>query len=235
MIEYSSPLKIDYDSKYDDKPRTELLQMVTEAPQRVFEIGCGSGATGHALKQKFQGIEFVGLELDANAARIAESRLDKIIVSDIEKVHLEAYGLKKEYFDLIICADVLEHLYDPWKTLFTLRDYLKPDGKVIASIPNTQNINLIINLLNGHWTYEKHGLLDATHVRFFTLNEIEKMFTGTGYKIVRCSFAKQPKLENIRWPATIDFGKIVLKNITREEATRLFVVQYFVIAQKNIS
>ncbi|MDR4499747.1 MAG: class I SAM-dependent methyltransferase [Candidatus Scalindua sp.] len=235
MKEYSSPLKIDYDSKYDDRPRTELLQMVTETPQRVFEIGCGSGATGYALKQKFQGLEFTGLEPDEKAARIAENRLDKIIVSDIEKVHLEAYGIKKEYFDLIICADVLEHLYDPWKTLFILRDYLKPHGKILASIPNTQYINLIINLLNGHWTYEKHGLLDATHLRFFTLNEIKKMFTGSGYKIVRCSFAEQPRLENIQWPADLDFGKIVLKNITREEATRLFVIQYFIIAQKVVS
>ncbi len=234
MKDYSSPLKTDYDSKYDDKPRTDLLQLITEAPQRVFEIGCGSGATGLALKQKFQGIEFIGLESEEKAAQIAQTRLDKVIVSDIEKVPLDTFGLMREYFDLIICADVLEHLYDPWKTLFILRDYLKPNGKLIASIPNIQNIDVIINLLNGHWTYSKYGLLDATHIRFFTLNEIMKMFSGTGYKMIKCSCATQPRLERVQWPTDIDFGKIVLKNITKDEASRLFVFQYFIIAQKII-
>jgi 2-polyprenyl-3-methyl-5-hydroxy-6-metoxy-1,4-benzoquinol methylase len=234
MKDYFSPLKIEYDIKYDDKPRTELMEMITENPQRVFEIGCGTGATGYALKQKFQNIEFVGLEPDEKAAQIAKNRLDRIIVSDVEKEHLDTWGLKKEHFDLIICADVLEHLHDPWKTLFMLRNYLKPEGKIIASIPNIQYIKIIINLLNGHWSYQKNGLLDATHLRFFTLHEIKKMFRGSGYRIVRCSFAKQPKLDEIQWPTDLNFGKIVLKNITKEEATRLFTVQYFVVAQKSV-
>ncbi len=233
MNNYISPLKADYRSKYDDTPRIDLLNLIAETPERVLEIGCGAGATGLAFKQKFRDIEFIGLEPEEKAAQIAQTRLDKVIVSDIEKVQLDSLGLMKEYFDLIICADVLEHLYDPWKTIFTLRDYLKPDGKMLASIPNIQNIDIINNLLGGHWTYSKYGLLDATHIRFFTLNEIIKMFSGTGYKMIQCSHATQSELERIKkWPADIDFGKIVLKNVTRDEASKLFVFQYFVIAQK---
>lgn len=233
MKDYISPLKTDYVSKYDDKPRTELINLIDEPPKRVFEIGCGAGATGLALKQKFQGIEFIGMEPEEKVAQIAQTRLDRVIVSDIEKVQLDTLGLKKEYFDLIICADVLEHLYDPWKTLFVLRDYLKPDGRVIASIPNIQHIDIINNLLKGNWTYSKYGLLDATHIRFFTLSEIIKMFSGTGYKMIQCSHGMQPELERVKkWPADLDLGRVVLKNISREEASKLFVFQYFVIAQK---
>ncbi|MBT6046552.1 MAG: class I SAM-dependent methyltransferase [Candidatus Scalindua sp.] len=234
MNNYISPLKTDYSSKYDDTPRMDLLNLITEVPERVFEIGCGAGATGKAFKQKFKDIEFIGLEPEEKAAEIAQTRLDKVIRSDIEKVRLDSLGLIKEYFDLIICADVLEHLYDPWKTIFTLRDYLKPNGSMLASIPNIQNIDIINKLVDGHWTYSKYGLLDATHIRFFTLNEITKMFTGTGFKIIQCSHAKQSELDRIKeWPTDIDFGKIVLKNVTREEASKLFVFQYFIIAQKT--
>ena len=233
MIDYDSPLKTGYSVKYDDKPRTELIDLITEPPHRVLEIGCGTGATGLALKQKFQDIEYVGVEPDEGAAKIAQTRLDRVLFSDIEKVQLDTIGLNKEYFDLIICADVLEHLYDPWKILFSLRNNITPDGKILASIPNIQHISIINNLLNDHWTYSKYGLLDATHIRFFTLSEIIKMFSGTGYKMVQCSHITQPEIESVKkWPADLDFGKVVLKNVTRDEASKFFVFQYFIIAQK---
>ena len=234
MKDYTSPLNVEYTEKYDDNPRTELLQLITDIPERVFEIGCGAGATGLALKQKHKDMEFIGLELDEKAAQIAQSRLDKVFVANIENADLDIFGLKKEYFDLIICADVLEHLYDPWKTLFILRKYLKPDGKILASFPNIQNINIIVNLVKGDWTYTKHGILDATHLRFFTLNEIVKMFSGTGYKITQCVSARHPELERDDWPINMDFEKIVLKNVTRDEAFRLYVFQYYLMAQKII-
>jgi 2-polyprenyl-3-methyl-5-hydroxy-6-metoxy-1,4-benzoquinol methylase len=236
MQDYISPLKTDYVSKYDDNPRTELIDLITEPPHRVLEIGCGAGATGLALKQKFQDIEYVGVEPDEGAAKIAQTRLDRVICSDIEKVQMDTFGLTKEYFDLIICADVLEHLYDPWKILFALRNNLVPDGRILASIPNIQHISIINNLLNGHWTYSKYGLLDATHIRFFTLSEITKMFSDTGYKMIQLSHAAQPEVEGVKkWPADLDFGKVVIKNVTREEASKFFVFQYFIIAQKVVS
>lgn len=231
MNDYISPLKKGYIEKYDDKPRTDIIDLITESPGYVFEIGCGSGATGETLKQKFPNIKYIGLESEERAAQIAQSRLDRVIVADIEKVNLEDYGLVKSHFDLLICADVLEHLYDPWKTLFALRDYLKKEGKVIASIPNTQNIRLILHLLTGNWNYEKYGLLDATHIRFFTLDEIARLFSGTGYKVIHVIPKLNFKLENEGWPRDIDFGRILLKNVAKEEALRLFTFQYLIIAQ----
>jgi len=232
MIDYYSPLKSGCIAEYGDNPRTELIDLIREAPEQMFEIGCGSGATGMAIKRKFPNVIYIGLDSDKEAAEIARTRLDRVIVSDIEKVHLDSFGLKKECFDLIICADILEHLYDPWKTIFELRDYLTPEGKILASIPNVQYINHIINFLHGNWKYDDNGLLDVTHIRFFTLNEIVKMFTGTGYNIIHCSGATNPKLNSDTWPKDFDFGKFVLKNVTREEAFKFSVLQYLIIAGK---
>lgn len=231
MKDYTSPLKTGYKDKYNDKPRTDIIDLITESPEYVFEIGCGSGATGAALKQKFPDIKYIGLESEEQAAQVAQTRLDRVIVADIEKANLEDYGVVKSHFDLLICADVLEHLYDPWKTLFVLRGYLKKNGKLIASIPNTQNISLILNLLTGNWTYEKYGLLDATHIRFFTLNEIARLFSGTGYKVIHVIPKLNFKLEDEGWPSDIDLGRVLLKNVTKEEALRLFTFQYLIIAQ----
>ncbi len=233
MIDYDSPLRSGRKIDYGDRPRTELIDLIRETPDQIFEIGCSTGATGMAIKQKFPDVKYIGMDSDKESAGIAQTRLDEVIVSDIDSVQLNTFGFKKESFDLIICADILEHLYDPWKILFELRDYLTPDGKVIASIPNVQYINNIINLLNGNWKYDVNGgLLDTTHIRFFTLNEIVKMFKGTGYDIKHCSGA-DPKLKSNKWPTDFDFGKFVLKDVTEEEASRFAVLQYFIIAQRN--
>ena len=232
MINYYSPLKSGCVAEYGDNPRNELIDLIKVVPEQIFEIGCGSGATGMAIKQKFPDVNYIGMDSNEKATQIAQTRLDKVIVSDVEKVPLDTLGLVKGYFDLIICADILEHLYDPWKTLFALRDYLKPNGKIFASIPNVQYINHIINFLHGNWTYEHDGIMDVTHIRFFTFNEIVKMLSGTGYNIIHCSGAINSKMQSDKWPNDFDFGKFVLKNVTREEAFKFSVFQYLIIAQK---
>ncbi len=235
MIDYESPLKsgcIDY----GDRPRTELIDLIQESPEQILEIGCSSGATGMAIKQKFPDVKYIGMDSNKELAEIAQTRLDRVIVSDIDKVQLDTFGIKKECIDLIICADVLEHLYDPWKILFDLRDYLTPDGKILTSIPNVQYINNIINLLHGVWKYDENGgLLDASHIRFFTMNEIVKMFNGTGYNIMHVSGATNSKMYSDTWPNDFDLGKFVIKNVTREEAFKFSVLQYLIIAQKDNS
>ncbi len=232
-IDYYSPLKSRCTAGYGDDPRTELIDLIKETPEHVFEIGCGSGATGMAIKEKFPDVKYIGMDSNKEAAEIAQTRLDKIIVSDIDKVPLDTFGLEKESFDLIICADILEHLYDPWKVIHDLHGYLAPEGKILASIPNAQYINQIINLLHGNWKYEDYGLLDATHIRFFTLTEIVKMFNGAGYDITHCCGATNSSMKSDTWPNDFDFGKFVLKNVTREEAFKFSVLQYLIVARKS--
>jgi 2-polyprenyl-3-methyl-5-hydroxy-6-metoxy-1,4-benzoquinol methylase len=232
MEHYYSPLKRQV-VDYGDNPRSELVEFIKGPPDRILEIGCGRGAFGTLVKQKYPDAEYIGLELDEKAAEIARSRLDRVIMANIEEINLDQLGINKESFDFIICADVLEHLYDPWKVLFTLHAYLKPEGKILASIPNTQNISLILELLSGNWSYTEFGLLDATHIRFFTLNEIFKLFEGTGYKIINCASILQAQLEEDGWPRDLNFGNILLRQVTKEEAAKLYTFQYIVVAQKS--
>ncbi len=234
MKPYYSPLNVAHQDKYDDKPRMDIIDLVPGSCERVLEIGCGTGATGAFLKARNPDLYYVGMEIDEDAAMIAKTRLDEAIAIDIEKIHPDQFKLEKDYFDLLIVADVLEHLYDPWRIMDFLRSFIKSQGKVLLSFPNTQNINLIANLVQGHWTYEKYGLLDATHIRFFTWNEIEKLLQGTGYRILRSVSQLQSGLDGHPYPLEISINNLVLKNVSREEAQKLFTFQYLVLAEKAI-
>jgi O-antigen biosynthesis protein len=232
MHNYYSPLKTAYNIKYDDQPRINLLEFIAKAPDRILEIGCGTGATGAAIKEKYPKTCYIGIEIDEKAAALARTRLDYVIQADIDRINIEDLNIEKQSIDIIIFADVLEHLYDPWKVLHIMHDYLKPDGTILASIPNVQNFSLILHLIEGNWTYENCGLLDATHIRFFTLHEISKLFTGTGYALVNCVSTLQYQIEEEGWPRDLDFGKFVIKGVTKEEAVQFFAFQYIIIAKK---
>jgi SAM-dependent methyltransferase len=232
MTPYYSPLNFEHQDKYDDKPRRDLMGLVPESCDHILEIGCGTGATGSVLKGRNPNLVYVGVEINETAARTAGSRLDQVFTTDIEKLSPDQWPFEKEYFDLIIAADVLEHLYDPWRVMFFLKDFLKKGGKILLSLPNTQNINLIANLVQGNWTYEKYGLLDATHIRFFTWNEIDKLLQGTGFRIQKTVSQLQASLDGQSYPLEITIANMVLKNINREDAQKLFTFQYLVLAEK---
>ena len=233
MDDYYSPLKLDHAEKYDDQPRTEVIALIERPPEMVLEIGCAAGATGLAIRQKYPGVTYVGVEIDEGAAEKARSCLDRVICGDIENMAPDDADLPKETFDLVICNDVLEHLYDPWKVLNFLRDRLKTGGRIIASIPNVQNLSVVLNLIGGNWTYTPFGLLDATHIRFFTLPEIQRMFECGGFRILACTSVIQGRIDGEDWPKDLDYGKVLIRNVSREEAGMLFTFQYMIVAEKK--
>jgi GT2 family glycosyltransferase/ubiquinone/menaquinone biosynthesis C-methylase UbiE len=148
----------------------------------VLEIGCACGATLLKIKDIYPNASLYGIELNDQAALSAKLFAD-VIAADIEKT---ALPYEEGYFDYVILADVLEHLENPWRALENIRTYLKPGGQLLASIPNVMHFSVLRNLLQGNWSYEEAGILDKTHLRFFTLNEIKKMFTGAGYTVNNC-------------------------------------------------
>jgi GT2 family glycosyltransferase len=154
-----------------------LIDQIKDEPIRILEVGCGCGATLLQLKNLYPNAELYGVELNEHSASVAS------LVAQVDSQNIETMELlyPKQFFDYVIFGDVLEHLYDPWKVLKNIALYLKDDGKVLASIPNAMHISLIRDLLNGYWTYTDRGLLDRTHIRFFTFYEICKMFKETGY------------------------------------------------------
>lgn len=224
-----SPLLARYEEKYDDRPRMEIMGLLDIPFRTVLEIGCGAGATGRFIKQQHPEVIYYGVEIDRDAAGEARKVLDHVVTCDVEAFTLEDVGIPRQGIDVVILADVLEHLYDPWKLLRSLHAHLRPGGAVVASIPNTQNVRMVQNLVNGFWTYGSQGLLDATHVRFFTLIEIGKMFTGSGYQIdqlVSSCDADMPTAGP--WPRDLSFGKVTFHGMTVEDVQQLYTFQYLV-------
>ncbi len=173
---------------YYERVRTELLDLIASSPKRVLDIGCGSGATDAALKRRHPAAFVIGIEPVAAAAERARARLDRVIHADAETLDFAEHGIADGSLDLIIVADVLEHMYDPWHLLGRMRSLLAPGGRVIASIPNVRNLWLLEKIVRGYFDYRDEGLLDITHIRFFTYKEMRALFGDTGYTVERTVF-----------------------------------------------
>lgn len=167
-------------ANYYSSDRSDVADLVPEECLRVLDVGCGFGGLGRSLRSR--GVERVfGIEINPDAISQLEGAYAGYWFGDVEQITLPS---DIEAFDCIVFADVLEHLRDPWGTLERYLQWLKPGGYVVASIPNVRNIALLYNLVvRGRWRYEDSGLLDRTHLRFFTRREILDLFIGAGLEI----------------------------------------------------
>ena len=178
-----------HDPFYFGHARPEVMALVPSSARKVLDIGCGTGRLGEALKARQQA-KVIGIELDEAAATVARMRLDGVIVGDVEQA---VPDFPPGSFDAIVCADILEHLRDPGGLLLKARSWLAPDGRLVASIPNVRHNSVVRSLLEGNWTYEPAGLLDRTHLRFFTRREIEKLFCRAGFAIDELEMGGLPR------------------------------------------
>lgn len=165
------------------------IQSPKDASFKVLEIGCDLGATLMEIKKRFPMSRTYGIEINRGAAKVASHVANHVIDDDIESDKMRYFWDQfKDTFDYIIFGDVLEHLRDPETILKKCKGILKDDGHIIASIPNLMHISVIEDLLiKGNFTYTERGLLDKTHIHFFTKNEIVKIFNDTGYKFDKLS------------------------------------------------
>jgi len=164
--------------------RDDILKLLPGSAKKVLDVGCSIGVLGQQIKHK-NSAEVVGIEVNVQMAKIAERKLDKVIIGNIQKIDLEDL-LAPDYFDCIIFADLLEHLKDPWSVLKKCERFLNQNGVIISSIPNIRHYNTIINLFfKGYWPYRERGIHDKTHLRFFTLKNIKEMFQDAGLQIVK--------------------------------------------------
>jgi trans-aconitate methyltransferase len=171
------------DANYYDHARTELLELFPRAPLRLLDVGCGSGATGASAKARWPAVETIGVEIVPDAAERAAARLDRVIGGSAETLDFSAAGLAN--IDGVVLADVLEHLVDPWSFLERLLAALTPDAMIVASIPNIANLWVLEELAAGRFEYGSDGLLDRTHLRWFTRRSIATLFERAGYAIER--------------------------------------------------
>jgi 2-polyprenyl-3-methyl-5-hydroxy-6-metoxy-1,4-benzoquinol methylase len=171
--------------RLDDSPGSthNLVLGLVEPGSRVLEFGCATGYMSQALRDRL-GASVVGVELDAEAARLAEPHVERMLVGDAEELDLEA-ELGSERFDAILFADVLEHLRDPAALLKRVRPFVAEGGVVVASIPNVAHAAVRLALLGGSFRYREQGLLDETHLRFFTREGVQDLFEGSGFLITQ--------------------------------------------------
>ncbi|NJL12973.1 MAG: class I SAM-dependent methyltransferase [Microscillaceae bacterium] len=162
--------------------RAEMMAFYPQSARVVLDVGCAAGNFALALKQKY-GAEVWGLEYEAEAARQAAEKLDKVLAGDCA---LNMPLLPDAYFEVIFFNDVLEHLVDPYSVLQMAKSKLKPGGQIISSIPNVRYFRNLGNLLfKKQWKYEESGILDRTHLRFFTTRSIRDMYQELGYEILQ--------------------------------------------------
>jgi 2-polyprenyl-3-methyl-5-hydroxy-6-metoxy-1,4-benzoquinol methylase len=161
--------------------RREMLGFIPHTARSILEVGCGAGDFGSILKSERKA-EVWGIELIPEVAKKASLKLDRIMVGNIETGDMP---LPDGYFDCIVFNDVLEHLTDPWRVLSRLKANLTQNGLVVASIPNVRFYLVMKELFcSKRWEYKDAGVLDRTHLRFFTESGIRQMFESTGYRIV---------------------------------------------------
>ncbi|TMD58681.1 MAG: glycosyltransferase [Chloroflexi bacterium] len=168
---------IEIDPTAENTSHAKVLGLVGSA-RTVLDIGCASGYLAKVLQMR--GARVVGVEIDPSLAAAARAYCEKVIVGDLEALDL-AKELQGERFDAVICADVLEHLANPSRTLRQVRSLLGPDGFLVASIPNITHISVTLELLKGNFDYRPLGLLDETHRRFFSKRGVIHLFEQSGY------------------------------------------------------
>lgn len=157
--------------------RKEMLQFIPQEAKKILDVGCGIGAFTEQLLSN--GREVWGLEPDQTSAQIASEKLFKVIIGKVED---GINDLPDKYFDVIVFNDVLEHLVDPWYVLEKIKAKLGIGGRLVCSIPNVRYIrNLGHLLIDRNWQYGNFGILDSTHLRFFTRKSISNLFKGLNF------------------------------------------------------
>ena len=212
------------DSFYYGYVRQEILALIPQDAKRILDIGCGAGRLGEALQQR-QNATVVGIETVPAAAAQARLRLAEVHEVDIET----STPNFDQPFDVVVCADVLEHLKNPLDVLRKVKGWMQPEGTLVVSIPNARHHTVVRGLLEGHWTYEPAGILDETHLRFFTRREIEKLLFRAGVNIAQRDMTTGAEYAD--WlkqgcKGEIKLGRLFIGGLTPEDAEEFHVYQY---------
>lgn len=165
---------------YPDDDRRNVIRFLPSTTARLLDVGCWQGAFGRELKRRKPKLVVVGVEANAAAAAVAATRLDKVVAGRFPEDLDPSLGP----FDCVVFNDVLEHLVDPWEALHLTRLLLADGGRVVAVIPNIRHVRAVVPLVfRGRWDYADEGLLDRTHLRFFTRATMIELFESAGYTV----------------------------------------------------
>ncbi|HKP67250.1 MAG TPA: class I SAM-dependent methyltransferase, partial [Casimicrobiaceae bacterium] len=196
------------------------------------------GATGVLIKKKFPGTGVVGIEINRAAAEHARQHLDHVVCAPIDDVDA-ARDLHGYAISTVLLLDVLEHLYDPWRALQRIRGWLAAGTRVIASVPNIRNLATLSGLAGGDFEYQPNGVLDITHIRFFTRSTLRDLFEQTGYTVQRLDPLTQPAVVDPviinRRPGRIETRSLSIAYKSFDDLEDLYALQYVVDARVRSS
>jgi O-antigen biosynthesis protein len=222
------------EAELDENSSIKKMLHLIGGGKRVIDFGCATGYLARLLRAR--GCEVTGIEINERAAKIAESFCEQVIVADLDYVTLTEL-LPDQKFDVAVFGDVLEHLRNPWEILEEVRQILTSDGYVVASVPNVGHGAVRLALLNGHFQYEPLGLLDNTHLRFFTRETVIDLFEQSGYTIDKIDPTLMPVFSGL-WVPKVDrdvFPSELIEKIEQEEDadTFQFVLRAFPLTEEG--
>lgn len=158
--------------------RNEMTPLLPKHCSRVLEIGCGEGKFRENFSQES---EYWGVEPVESAATVSSKKLDKVLIGTYQEVHSQ---IPNDYFDLVVCNDVIEHMVDHDKFLQSIKGKIKKDGYLVASIPNVRYLpNLLELLVKKDWEYKNAGILDRAHLRFFMKKSLYRTINDNGFVV----------------------------------------------------
>ena len=170
----------DKTGNYFEGLRADILEALPlNGEARILEIGCGLGSTGEIALASGRAGHYFGVELDEKAAATAAKRLTRVHRGNVEQMDLDLLGTD---YDVLIMSEVLEHLVDPWGVLAALIPRIRPGGCVYASSPNISHQGVVRALLSGRFDYQPSGVMDRTHLRWFTPATFAEMFEKAGFR-----------------------------------------------------
>jgi spore maturation protein CgeB/2-polyprenyl-3-methyl-5-hydroxy-6-metoxy-1,4-benzoquinol methylase len=217
---------------YYKQERKELVAFIPEEAEKILDVGCGGGHLGKLLKKENPEREIWGVDVHGDACEEARRWLDHVSLADARQWNPP---VEKEAFDVLVFADVLEHLPDPKAVLDRLLAWLKPTGSVVMSIPNVRFWAVVKQLVDGYWTYQDEGLLDRDHLRFFTWTEVERLLESCGLECVEVRWKVDPRCPHVADGKKIDLqlGRLTIHDLGPEELREFFVFQYFLRAART--
>jgi len=207
-----------------DFARPEMEPFVPATARTVLDVGCSTGKFGEALTSR--GVEVTGIEPDTEAAGVAAQRLARVIIGDFPATAQDA--ARPGGYDAVVYNDVLEHMAEPALALDATRALLSTDGVLVASIPNVRHVTALGPLLvRDQWRYTDTGVLDRTHLRYYTRTSLHDFFTEAGWRIERLE-----GINRCRRPEAGDTsGLRALSRMTGGRSDSFFFLQYAVVAR----
>lgn len=206
-------LQNDPSSDYYTREKSSIEALIPPGSHRVLDVGCAAGGLGRRLIERGKAAEVYGLELFEPAARKAAEVYKSVLVGDVESLAL-TFPCQ---FDYIVCGDILEHLREPAQMLKRLLPLLAERGQFIVSLPNIRNYRVLINLvLHGEWQYRDSGILDYTHLRFYTRKSAVRMVTEAGLTVDRVPV-------QIYGPKKLGFNRLTLGLFEEFLATQIMM------------